>query len=401
VLFRSDLARKAASLKRRTTLTGWLYTSAHFAATKAVRTENRRRDREEKFMREPIPETAPEPDWEKLRPTLDAAMHELKESDREAILLRYFENRPFAEVGAKLGLNENADRMRVERALEKLQAVFLRRGIAATSALATIISANAVQVAPSGLAATLTTASLAGAGTGTLTLLKIMTTTQLKLGVTAIVVAGTATMLVVQHQTQTRLRGENDRLQQQLAQLKSDNESLFNRLAVAGDAKSLPDEQLNELLRLRGEVGVLRRQTNELQNSLARSQNSQPRPANPRPQQPPAPLPADYPKTPDAATKGIFDVLARGDWDAFITNFAEPSAPREAYAPMFSDEMKSNMAGMEIISIGEPTNWLSTASVKKWFVPYEIRLNDGSIKSHRLSVGQDVETKRFFFDGGF
>ena len=107
----ADLARKAGSLSRRETLTGWLYTSAHFAAAKIARTENRRRDREEKFMREPIHETAPDAsrteafaevgaDWEKLRPTLDGAMHELKETDREAILLRYFENRPFAEVGA-------------------------------------------------------------------------------------------------------------------------------------------------------------------------------------------------------------------------------------------------------------------------------------------------------------
>src|ERR1700679_3577760 len=95
----TDLARKAGSLSRRQTLTGWLYTSAHFAAAKIVRRENRRRDREEKFMREPIQESAPEADWEKLRPTLDDAMHELKETHREAILLRYFENRQFAEVG--------------------------------------------------------------------------------------------------------------------------------------------------------------------------------------------------------------------------------------------------------------------------------------------------------------
>src|SRR5271154_3542512 len=55
----ADLARKASSLSRRESLTGWLYTSAHFAATKIVRGENRRRDREEKFMREPTSETAP------------------------------------------------------------------------------------------------------------------------------------------------------------------------------------------------------------------------------------------------------------------------------------------------------------------------------------------------------
>ena len=125
----TDLARKAGSLANRDSLTGWLYTSAHFAAAKIIRGEHRRRDREEKFMREPIAETAPELDWEQLRPTLDDAMHELKEADREAILLRYFENRPFAEVGAKLGLNENAARMRVERALEKLRAALTQRGV--------------------------------------------------------------------------------------------------------------------------------------------------------------------------------------------------------------------------------------------------------------------------------
>jgi len=139
----TDLARKAASLARREILTGWLYTSAHFAAAKIVRMENRRRDREEKFMREPISETAPELDWQKLRPVLDEVMHQLKEADREAILLRYFENRQFAEVGAKLGLNENAARMRVERALEKLRDILTKRGITTAAALTSVISANA------------------------------------------------------------------------------------------------------------------------------------------------------------------------------------------------------------------------------------------------------------------
>jgi RNA polymerase sigma factor (sigma-70 family) len=263
----TDLARKAVSLARgrdaSSPLTGWLYTSTHFAAAKMVRTENRRRDREEKFMREPT-ETAPEADWEKLRPTLDAAMHELKETDREAILLRYFENRSFAEVGAKLGLNENAARMRVERALEKLRVELLRRGVAATSALASVISANAVQLAPANLAAALTTTSIAAAGTGTLTFMKIMTAAKLKLAVSAIVVAGAATAIVIQQQTQNKLRAENESLTQQVAQLQTDNSSLSNQLANVGDTKKLSDKQFNELLKLRGEVGILQRQLGEL-----------------------------------------------------------------------------------------------------------------------------------------
>jgi hypothetical protein len=205
-------------------------------------------------MREPISETAPELDWQKLRPTLDEVMHELKEADREAILLRYFENRAFAEIGGKLGLNENAARMRVERALEKLRAVFLRRGVAATTALASVISANAIQLAPANLAATVTTASLAAAGTGTFTFLKIMTATKLKFAIGTVVVAAVATAFVLLNQAQKNLRAENELLRHQIAQLQTDNESLSNRLAVAANSKSLSDEQFNELLKLRGEV---------------------------------------------------------------------------------------------------------------------------------------------------
>jgi len=272
----TDLARKAGSLSRRATLTGWLYTSAHFAAAKIVRGENRRRDREEKFMREPTSETAPDADWEKLRPTLDDAMHELKETDREAVLLRYFKNRQFAEVGAKLGLNENAARMRVERALEKLRDIFSKRGITTATALASVISANAIQIAPANLAATLTTASIATAGTGTFTLLKIMTATRLKLGLSALVVAGVTTAFVLQHQTQEKLRAENESLMQQLAQLQTDNESISNRLVTIGDSKSLSDEQFIELLKLRGEVALLRQQKNVLPKAVQSETNSLP-----------------------------------------------------------------------------------------------------------------------------
>jgi RNA polymerase sigma factor (sigma-70 family) len=263
----TSLARQAAPLSRRESVTGWLYTTTHFAAAKIIRGESRRRDREEKFMRETIFENAPEADWAKIRPVLDAAMHELKDADREAILLRYFENRQFAEVGAKLGLNENTARMRVERALEKLHAILTKRGITTASALGAAISANAVQLAPAGLAASLTTASISAAGTGTFTLLHLMTTTKLQLSIGTLIVAGATTALVAQHQTQTQLAGENQALRQELAQLQADNTSLSNRAAATGSTVSLSDDEHNELLKLRGEVGVLRRQANEVQTT--------------------------------------------------------------------------------------------------------------------------------------
>ena len=84
------------------------------------------------------------------------------------------------------------------------------------------------------------------------------------LGFAAAIVIVCAAFLFLQHQAQEKLRADNEALAQQLAQLQTDNESISNRLASAGDSKKLPDEQFNELLKLRGEVGVLRQQIIEL-----------------------------------------------------------------------------------------------------------------------------------------
>ena len=393
----TDLARKADPLSRLPTLSGWLYTSARFAAAKVARTENRRRGREETFMRESTHESAPEADWEAIRPVLDDVMHELKERDREVIVLRYFENRPFAEIGGKIGLNENGARMRVERALERLHTAFARRGITTTVALASVISANAVQLAPSGLAATLTVTSLASAGSGALTYLGLMTATKLKLGISVLVVAGAATTLVIQHQTQAVLRTENETLRQQIEQLNAGMQSVPVKPAATGDAKSLTDAQFRELLRLRGEVGLLRRQTNELGQMLTKTRKA--RTQNPAPGQPQDQAGTeDYPKTPDGATMGIFDAWARGDWDSFFDKFGEPGVPRELYDKAFDEGIRSKLADMEVVSVGQPTNSFAT---NMWFVPYKLRLKDGTEKEFRLHVAQDPRSQRWYFKGGF
>ena len=104
----ADLARKAATLTSRADLSGWLYTSTHYAAANMVRRESRRRARELEayIMQEPSPASDSALDWEPLRPALDQAMHELNESDREAVLLRFFQRLAYADVGAKLGLEK-------------------------------------------------------------------------------------------------------------------------------------------------------------------------------------------------------------------------------------------------------------------------------------------------------
>jgi hypothetical protein len=342
-------------------------------------------------MREPIQNSGtgvspvhpvPEADWEKLRPVLDQAMHELKETDREAVLLRYFENQQFAELGAKLGLNENAARMRVERALEKLRTIFAKRGITTATALSSVISANAVQLAPANLAATLTTASVASAGTGTFTLLKIMTATRLKLGVSALVVAGAATALVVQHQTQTQLRAENDSLRQQIAQLQTDNENLSNRLNSASAPPSLPDNQLNELLRLRSEVGTLRRQTNEIERLKmevrAATQNpNRQNDSQPDPQREIARLELDHIHQ---LTLGVV-TFANDHQGQFPTDFDRIAKY------LHSDELRTNLGNWEIVYRGSLTNLLDPSSIIVVRESQPLLYNGKWVKSYGFADG--------------
>jgi len=163
------LARKAGVLSRREVLTGWLFTSTHFAATKAVRTEQRRRDREQRAqtMNEFSSDSATATDWERLRPMLDDLIHELPEVDREAVLLRFFEERHFEQVGLMLNLSPTGARSRVERALEKIRVSLAGRGITTTAAaLATALEAPSLLAVPAGLAATVSSAAIAGAAGG-------------------------------------------------------------------------------------------------------------------------------------------------------------------------------------------------------------------------------------------
>jgi RNA polymerase sigma factor (sigma-70 family) len=152
------LARKADAVRDPAALVGWLYQAARFEAARTIRTEARRRQREEAahaMNESPSPESAPELAWEKLQPVLDDAMAQLDEPERNAVLLRFFSQRSFAEVGRMFQISEDAARKRVERAVDKLRLTLARRGIASTSsALGVVLGAHAAPaVADEALAA--------------------------------------------------------------------------------------------------------------------------------------------------------------------------------------------------------------------------------------------------------
>jgi RNA polymerase sigma factor (sigma-70 family) len=153
------LARKAARLPRKTILTGWLYRTARHAAAKAMRTEYRRRRREQEALRMQIDE--PDTGWQELAPCLDEAMAQLGEVDRGAVLLRYFQNRSLRDVGKALGMSEDTAQRRVSRAVDKLRFILSRKGVAcSTMAIGGLLPTRAAQFAPAHLGASVAATAL-------------------------------------------------------------------------------------------------------------------------------------------------------------------------------------------------------------------------------------------------
>ncbi|HTD67135.1 MAG TPA: sigma-70 family RNA polymerase sigma factor [Candidatus Limnocylindria bacterium] len=207
------LARHARELASGAILTAWLYQVARREAVDVVRREASRHLREQIAMEMNAINATDDP-WVHIEPFLDEAMHSLDETDRAAVLLRYFENKSLREVGATLGTSDDAAQKRVSRAVERLREFFSTRGIAVgASALALILSANAVHAAPVALVQTINTVALAqgtAASGATLTLikgtLKLMawTNTKTAVAIGAVVILITGTTAVIHHHHRER-----------------------------------------------------------------------------------------------------------------------------------------------------------------------------------------------------
>ena len=273
-----DLARKAASLAGKfhenETIVGWIYRSSRFALSKRLRAEHRRHNRESQAMQEFDPVSTTPPDWERVRPVLDEALADLSEEDRQAMLLRFFQNQGFESVGRALGISDDAAQKRVGRALEKLRTHLGHRGITTTAALlSAVLSTHAIQTAPAGLAAKLAGASLAGAGASTGTTLTLMTLTSFKTGLIATSIAGAlAVWLAAEHFSYKKLQGENAALLLQISQLGQPLPSTPVTSSADGDDLEKLRREHSELLKLRGEVGVLRDTMEKKQAELAAAQ---------------------------------------------------------------------------------------------------------------------------------
>jgi RNA polymerase sigma factor (sigma-70 family) len=223
----TDLARNAGKLKPGTVLTAWLYAVTRRTAVDVIRKESRRRLREQ-IAAEMNSMNAPDANWTQIEPLLDEAVSALEETDRAAVLLRFFENKSLREVGQQLGVSDDAAQKRVGRAVEKLREFFSKRKVTVGAAgLAALISANAVQSAPAALAITICSAAFVGTAVSSSAVIAATTktiamTTLQKLIFGTALIAAVGAGIYEAHQAR-QLRGQNESLRQQVNQLLADN----------------------------------------------------------------------------------------------------------------------------------------------------------------------------------
>ena len=254
------LARQAPELLERATLAGWLHRTAQNIAAQTVRTIERRRAREQEAfaMSEQI-SASPDVWWKQIEPHLDAALGELSDADRDAVVLRYFHKKSAAEIATILGVSDDAAQKRVSRAVEKLREVFAKNKVTISAgSLGILISTSAVQVAPAGLAAQILAATSELTATAGITMMQKVFIT----GFAALAIGGGIYSFYLQKQI-AALQEQETSLNQQIAQITQERDDAKNQLAAAQRENEQRQSNQAELLRLRGEIGVLRRQLSE------------------------------------------------------------------------------------------------------------------------------------------
>jgi RNA polymerase sigma factor (sigma-70 family) len=161
------LARRVRELRPGVLLGGWLFNTARYVCSRERRTERRRLTRERKaaeMRHETIEQTSRSSSdlRAEAEGLLDDALAKLSERDRAVILCRFFDGRSLRDVGAQLGVSEDAAKQRVSRAVEKLRTYFARNGLAIPSSAVTASLSMAVQPASPGLLDSVISAAIHG-----------------------------------------------------------------------------------------------------------------------------------------------------------------------------------------------------------------------------------------------
>lgn len=278
----TDLSRMVRKLPADLMLGGWLHRHTCFIAANVMRSERRRQLREQQAVQMKALHDVSGPEFSRLAPIIDRAIDDLEEPDRKAILLRFYEQRDFRGVGKAIGTSEDAARMRVNRALEKLESALRRKGVTSTAtALSVVLAAQAVQAAPVGLAVTVSTAVALGSSAAVsaavpATQIIIMTTLQKTIVATAIAVATGVALYQAKQASDLRkevqvLRLEQAPLSGMIQGLERQRAEFSNSVVALTEENTALKRKPAEVLKLRGDVGRLQEEKAEIGRRTALS----------------------------------------------------------------------------------------------------------------------------------
>jgi RNA polymerase sigma factor (sigma-70 family) len=278
------LAKDANQLLDRSQVAGWLHRTAQNIAAQTVRTEVRRRAREkEASAMNEINRPELEVPWQDIAPRLDAALGELNEPDRDALLLRYFQGKSAREMGEILSIPDSTAQKRLNRAVERLRELFANQGIKVSAiALVPILAANAVQAAPVGLALTIATSIAAATGTASLSgstalaATKTIAMTGLQKTIVAFTLSATIGAAIYEAREAEVARCRLTSFQQQsavnsnqLADLARERDAATNELSELREDKARMARELATLPRLRGQAALANNTQQELMKARA------------------------------------------------------------------------------------------------------------------------------------
>jgi RNA polymerase sigma factor (sigma-70 family) len=267
-----DFASKSKRMKPGGSLGGWLHRHTCFVASTVLRGERRRRAREE---RSAVEVSDNDSAWQQISPIVDNAVDALGRKDRLAVVLRYFEQRDLRTVGAALGVTEDAAQKRVARALEKLRAVLVRRGVVLSAgALAGALANSGASATPVISASAVATAALATAGASLsgFSLGSLIMMSKAKLAVATLIAAGIGTTAIVQHLS--AIESEKAALKDRVAQLEAASVTAgADDTAARAELERLRADQ-RDAIKLRGDVVSLRQQIADANAALLAAQKA-------------------------------------------------------------------------------------------------------------------------------
>ncbi len=274
------LARKAAWLLGDVSLAGWLHKTTLFEVKRWWRGEFRRQRRQQVAIELCTTMKDEGSLLKDLTGELDQGLLELREADRQALILRYFEGHSHREIGLLLGAREDAVRMRISKAVERLTQFFRRQGYSVPAAATTVavLSQTARAVPPGVVIAASNSALAAGTGATTggikLLLVKFMGLTKTQ---TAVLCAAMAALPLAWEWNANRLTAsrfsasraqfanvlaQRERSSAELDRLNGEAARLDTALADAGKTQMRYDEASAKLDRVKARAHELLGDTN-------------------------------------------------------------------------------------------------------------------------------------------